>query len=124
MADNIKRVLFVSSGMCPYLPEAPVSSIARYLPQGIQERKREIRSFMPRYGFINERKNQLHEVIRLSGMNIIISRNSEFLQEWCSDHRKFISSSLKMVMGKDRTSDYRKVCVGTGSIMWKHFYKA
>ena len=73
MADNVKRVLFVSSGMCPYLPEAPVSCIARYLPQGIQDRKKEIRSFMPRYGFINERKNQLHEVIRLSGMNIIIS---------------------------------------------------
>ena len=59
--------------MCPYLPETPVSIIARQLPQGVQERKREIRSFMPRYGFINERKNQLHEVIRLSGMNIIIS---------------------------------------------------
>ncbi|MBO6168437.1 MAG: glycogen/starch synthase [Bacteroidales bacterium] len=59
--------------MCPYLPESPVSTVARYLPQGIQERKKEIRSFMPRYGFINERKNQLHEVIRLSGMNIIIS---------------------------------------------------
>ena len=73
MADNVKKVLFVSSGMCPYLPETPVSQVARYLPQGIQERKREIRSFMPRYGFINERKNQLHEVIRLSGMNIIIS---------------------------------------------------
>ena len=73
MADNVKKVLFVSSGMSPYLPETPVSLIARYLPQGIQERKREIRSFMPRYGFINERKNQLHEVIRLSGMNIIIS---------------------------------------------------
>ncbi len=73
MADNVKKVLFVSSGMCPYLPESPVSSIARFLPQGVQERKREIRSFMPRYGFINERKNQLHEVIRLSGMNIIIS---------------------------------------------------
>lgn len=73
MADNVTKVLFVSSGMSPYLPETPVSIIARYLPQGIQERKREIRSFMPRYGFINERKNQLHEVIRLSGMNIIIS---------------------------------------------------
>jgi starch synthase len=59
--------------MYPYLPESPVANIARYLPQSIQERKKEIRSFMPRYGFINERKNQLHEVIRLSGMNIIIS---------------------------------------------------
>ena len=50
-----------------------MSSIGRFLPQGIQERKKEIRAFMPRYGCINERKNQLHEVIRLSGMNIIIN---------------------------------------------------
>jgi len=73
MAENVKRVLFVNSEMCPYLPESPIANIARQLPQSIQERKKEIRSFMPRYGFINERKNQLHEVIRLSGMNIIIS---------------------------------------------------
>ncbi|HRZ77693.1 MAG TPA: glycogen/starch synthase, partial [Bacteroidales bacterium] len=46
--------------------------IGRYLPQGIQERGKEIRTFMPRYGSINERRNQLHEVIRLSGMNLII----------------------------------------------------
>jgi starch synthase len=50
-----------------------MAKICRELPQGIQERKKEIRAFMPRYGSINERKNQLHEVIRLSGMNIIIS---------------------------------------------------
>ncbi|MBO4447325.1 MAG: glycogen/starch synthase, partial [Bacteroidales bacterium] len=55
-----------------YLPEGPVSTIGRQLPQGIQELKKETRSFMPRFGCINERKNQLHEVIRLSGMNIII----------------------------------------------------
>ena len=73
MAENVKRVLFVNSEMCPYLPESPIANIARQLPQSIQERKKEIRSFLPRYGFINERKNQLHEVIRLSGMNIIIS---------------------------------------------------
>ena len=73
MAENVKRVLFVNSEMYPYLPESPIANIARQLPQSIQERKKEIRSFMPRYGLINERKNQLHEVIRLSGMNIIIS---------------------------------------------------
>ena len=47
--------------------------ISRYLPQGIQEKGKEIRTFMPRYGLINERRNQLHEVIRLSGMNLIIN---------------------------------------------------
>ena len=73
MADSVNKVLFVNSEIYPYLPESGISDIGRRLPQGIQERKKEIRSFMPRYGCINERKNQLHEVIRLSGMNIIIS---------------------------------------------------
>lgn len=72
MAEIVKKVLFVNSEIFPYLPENGISRIGRQLPQGIQERKKEIRSFMPRYGCINERKNQLHEVIRLSGMNIII----------------------------------------------------
>jgi starch synthase len=67
-----KKVLFVSQEITPYLSESKVSKIARYLPQGIQERGKEIRTFMPRYGSINERRNQLHEVIRLSGMNLII----------------------------------------------------
>ena len=73
MGNTVKRVLFVNSEITPYLTETEISKIRRYLPQGIQERKKEIRSFMPRYGCINERKNQLHEVIRLSGMNIIIN---------------------------------------------------
>ena len=73
MGDAIKRVLFVNSEIFPYLPESDISKIGRFLPQGIQEKKREIRSFMPRFGCINERKNQLHEVIRLSGMNIIVN---------------------------------------------------
>ena len=73
MGDSSKKILFVNSEMFPYLPESPIASLCRELPQAIQERKNEIRAFMPRYGCINERKNQLHEVIRLSGMNIIIS---------------------------------------------------
>lgn len=73
MENSVKRVLFVNSEIFPYLPESQIANIGRYLPQGIQEKKKEIRSFMPRYGCINERKNQLHEVIRLSGMNIIIN---------------------------------------------------
>lgn len=55
------------------MPESEMSEIARYLPQGVQERGREIRTFMPRYGCVNERRNQLHEVIRLSGMNLVIN---------------------------------------------------
>jgi starch synthase len=67
-----KKVLFISQEITPYLTETRLSKIGRYLPQGIQERGKEIRTFMPRYGCINERRNQLHEVIRLSGMNLII----------------------------------------------------
>ncbi|TCO08253.1 glycogen/starch synthase [Natronoflexus pectinivorans] len=67
------KVLFISQEITPYLPESEMSIIARNLPQGIQERGREIRTFMPRFGTINERRNQLHEVIRLSGMNLIIN---------------------------------------------------
>lgn len=73
MSGTKQKILFVNSEIFPYLPDSNIANIGRYLPQGAQERKREIRSFMPRYGCINERKNQLHEVIRLSGMNIIIS---------------------------------------------------
>ncbi len=69
------RVLFVSQEVTPYLDETPMSVIGRKLPQGIQERGKEIRLFMPKFGIINERRNQLHEVIRLSGMNLIIDNN-------------------------------------------------
>src|SRR3954468_12751672 len=69
------RVLFVSQDITPYLDETYIGKIARRLPQGIQERGKEIRTFMPRYGSINERRHQLHEVIRLSGMNLIINDN-------------------------------------------------
>ena len=71
MTKNI-RVLFISQEITPYLPETEISIISRYLPQATQERGREIRTFMPKYSCINERRNQLHEVIRLSGMNLII----------------------------------------------------
>lgn len=66
------RILFVSQEIVPYLKDSQMGTIGRYLPQGIQEKGREIRTFMPRFGHINERRNQLHEVIRLSGMNLII----------------------------------------------------
>ena len=67
-----KKVLFITQELTPYVPESPMSVIGRKLPQAIQDSGREIRTFMPRWGNINERRNQLHEVIRLSGMNIII----------------------------------------------------
>jgi len=70
-----KKVLFGSQEITPYLPESEIAEIGRYLPQGIQERGKEIRTFMPRFGCVNERRNQLHEVIRLSGMNMVINDN-------------------------------------------------
>lgn len=66
------KVLFIAQEMMPYMPENELSKVCRELPQGIQERGHEIRVFMPKYGNINERRNQLHEVKRLSGMNLII----------------------------------------------------
>lgn len=73
------KILFAHQEILPYVKETPMSYIGRYLPQGIQERGKEIRAFMPRYGCINERRNQLHEVIRLSGMNLIINDNDHSL---------------------------------------------
>ena len=70
-----KRVLFISQEVTPYLEENNISNISRHLPQAVQEGGKEVRVFMPRYGCINERRHQLHEVIRLSGMNLIIDDN-------------------------------------------------
>jgi starch synthase len=67
-----QKVLFVTQEITPYLPSSEMSEVGRRLPQLIQESGCEIRTFMPRFGSINERRNQLHEVIRLSGMNLII----------------------------------------------------
>jgi starch synthase len=67
-----KRTLYITQEVYPYLEETTISYISRYLPQAIHDRGKEIRTFMPKYGNINERRNQLHEVIRLSGMNLII----------------------------------------------------
>lgn len=69
---NNAKILYICPEVTPYLPETHISTICRYLPQAIQEGGREVRVFMPKYGNINERRNQLHEVIRLSGMNLII----------------------------------------------------
>jgi starch synthase len=67
-----KKILFIATEISPYLPDTEMSLIARNLPEGIHDHGKEIRTFMPKFGNINERRNQLHEVIRLSGMNLII----------------------------------------------------
>ena len=68
-----KRILFVSSEVIPYLPETELSSTAFQTAKNAHSKGVQTRIFMPRYGVINERRHQLHEVIRLSGMNLIIN---------------------------------------------------
>ena len=69
-----KRVLFISQEIFPYLDEeTPIRRLNRQLPQSCQENGIETRTFMPKFGEINERRNQLHEVIRLSGNNIVVN---------------------------------------------------
>ena len=70
---NDKRILYVSSEVVPYLAENEVSLHSYELPKMINEVGGQIRIFMPRYGNINERRHQLHEVIRLSGMNLVVN---------------------------------------------------
>ena len=67
-----KKILFINQEIAPYVPDSELSLVGRDLPGSIQEKGFEIRTFMPKWGIINERRGQLHEVIRLSGMNLII----------------------------------------------------
>ncbi len=69
------KILFVTHEMSPFLEISKISEVIRHLPQAMQEKGFEIRILMPRFGNINERRNRLHEVIRLSGMNIVVDNN-------------------------------------------------
>lgn len=73
MTNN--RILFINQEIAPYLTSTPNAALGKDLAQGMQERGFEVRTFMPKFGTVNERRNQLHEVIRLSGVNIIIDDN-------------------------------------------------
>ncbi|QTE21602.1 glycogen/starch synthase [Polaribacter cellanae] len=68
-----KRILFVSSEVVPYLPETELSSTAFNAAKNAHSKGVQTRIFMPRFGVINERRHQLHEVIRLSGMNLVVN---------------------------------------------------
>ncbi|MCD8296658.1 MAG: glycogen/starch synthase [Prevotella sp.] len=67
-----KKVLYINQEITPYVPESEMAHLGRLLPQAMQEKDHEIRTFMPKWGNINERRGQLHEVIRLSRMMLII----------------------------------------------------
>src|SRR5574344_321665 len=67
-----KKILFVNQEIAPYVPDSDMATMGKDLPQAMQEIGMEVRTFMPKWGNINERRGQLHEVIRLSGMKLII----------------------------------------------------
>lgn len=69
---ELNKVLYISQEIVPYLAPSPMAVLSQKLPQGVLEKGVEVRTFMPKYGCIKERRNQLHEVIRLSGLNIVI----------------------------------------------------
>ena len=103
------KVLFITQEITPYVSESEMSLVGRNLPQAIQEKGREIRTFMPKWGNINERRNQLHEVIRLSGMNLIIddtdhpliikvaSIQSAHMQVYFIDNDDYFQNRLQVV---------------------------
>lgn len=71
MSKN-RRILYISQEITPYLKPSALGQLCQVLPGKVQEKGFEVRTFMPKYGCINERRNQLHEVIRLSGINLVI----------------------------------------------------
>lgn len=71
------RILYVASEINPFLQTSEVANFLRSLPQAMQERGMEIRILIPRFGLINERKNRLHEVVRLSGINIAVGEEEK-----------------------------------------------
>ena len=71
------RILYVASEINPFLQTSEVADFVRLLPQAMQEKGMEIRILVPRFGLINERKNRLHEVVRLSGINISVGEEEK-----------------------------------------------
>ena len=124
-----KRIMFVSSEMSPFLETSGIADLALRLPKHIQERNTEIRVFIPRFGVINERRNKLHEVVRLSGINIniddtdypltikVASLPQAKLQVYFLDnedyfHRKFIFSDENNKFFKDNDERTIFFCKG------------
>lgn len=75
MSDNSCKILIVTQEMKPYTAISEISDLVRQLPDHLNKKGMEIRILMPRFGTINERRHRLHEVVRLSGMNIIVDND-------------------------------------------------
>ena len=69
---KVEKILFITQEITPFVPASPMGTAGQELLQTIQDKVKEIRTFTPLWGNINTRRNNLHEVIRLSGMNLII----------------------------------------------------
>ena len=67
------KILYVTQSIAPFLENDGLAELVRKLSQGNNDQENEIRVFMPKFGIVNERRHQLHEVIRLSGMNLVIN---------------------------------------------------
>lgn len=105
-----KKVLFINQEITPYVPDSEMARLGRQIPQTIQEKGYEIRTFMPKWGNVNERRGQLHEVIRLSRMMLIIDETdhpliikvasipSTRIQVYFIDNEDFFT---KRLMGRD-----------------------
>ena len=112
--EKAKKILFLTQEIEPYVCETPLSSISRSLIPAVQESGREVRTFTPKWGQINERRNQLHEVIRLSGMNLIIddtdhqliikvaSINAARMQVYFIDNDDFMKNRLMLADDKGK----------------------
>lgn len=106
--EKAKKILYLTQEIEPYVAETALSSLSRNLIPSVQETGREVRTFTPKWGHINERRNQLHEVIRLSGMNLIIddtdhqliikvaSINSARIQVYFIDNDDFMKNRLML----------------------------
>ncbi len=115
--EKAKRILFLTQEIEPYVTDTALASISRNLIPAVQETGREVRTFTPKWGNINERRNQLHEVIRLSGMNLIIddtdhqliikvaSINAARIQVYFIDNDDFMKNRL--VFADDKGKLYK-----------------
>lgn len=112
-----KKVLYVSSEVIPYLPNNDISTLTYNLPKVVNKNGGQTRIFIPKYGLINERRHQLHEVIRLSGMNLIIddldmpliikvaSIPKERMQVYFIDNDEYFKNRL---LDSDKKKNYTK----------------
>ena len=125
------RILFISQEIMPFSSESEQAVLGRYLPAKTQEMGREIRVFMPKFESVNDRKHQLHEVIRLSGMNLIVNNcdhqliikvgsiPSARMQVYFIDNEEYFSlhgegTEPNGTLGKD--SDERLLFFGRGTL--------